>query len=109
MPPMTFLAPANEPRSISTTLRPPRASVRAAAAPAGPAPTTIASNFSSSTYRTVILMSARSRHRVCDALDQPAAASGRARVADCLRQRGHELVQVADHADAGDLEQRRVG
>src|SRR2546425_6361452 len=46
-PPITFLAPGYSPRSIRTTLRPARAMVQAAALPAGPAPTTIAWNFSS--------------------------------------------------------------
>src|SRR5690606_35137780 len=46
-PPNKFLAPGNSPRSNMTTDRPALASVKAAAAPAGPAPTTTASNFSS--------------------------------------------------------------
>ena len=44
---MTFLAPGFSPFSSTTTWRPARAMVMAAEIPAGPAPTTIASNFSS--------------------------------------------------------------
>src|SRR5947209_7234002 len=47
-PPIMFLAPGLSPRSSTATLIPARAMVRAAADPAGPAPITIASNFSSS-------------------------------------------------------------
>ncbi len=43
-PPITFFTPGRSPRSNSTTLRPARAIVSAAAVPPGPAPTTIASN-----------------------------------------------------------------
>src|SRR5262245_38724838 len=42
-PPYMFLDPGNGPRSKTTTSRPARASVSAAHAPAGPAPTTITS------------------------------------------------------------------
>src|SRR5215831_5031426 len=42
-PPYMFFDPGNGPRSKTTTSRPARASVRAAHAPAGPAPTTITS------------------------------------------------------------------
>jgi len=45
---MTFFDPGLGPRSRSTTWSPAFAIVYAAAVPAGPAPTTIASNFSSS-------------------------------------------------------------
>src|SRR5438270_8337538 len=45
---MTFLEPGFWPRSRSATWRPAFAIVMAAALPAGPAPTTTASNFSSS-------------------------------------------------------------
>src|SRR5260370_31591168 len=48
MPPITFLEPGLGPRSSRTTCSPAFAIVYAAAGPAGPAPTTIASNFSSS-------------------------------------------------------------
>src|SRR5256886_14193165 len=48
MPPMTFFDPGFAPRSRSATCRPAFAIVMAAAVPAGPAPTTTASNFSSS-------------------------------------------------------------
>src|SRR6266702_6697336 len=51
MPPMTFFEPAFEPRSSSATCRPALAIVMAAAVPAGPAPTTTASNFSSSAIK----------------------------------------------------------
>ena len=50
-PPITFFTPGRSPRSNSTTLRPPRAIVSAAAAPPGPAPMTIASNSSEATSR----------------------------------------------------------
>src|SRR5215468_2811792 len=42
-PPYMFLAPGKGPRSTRSTERPARASARAAADPAGPAPTTTAS------------------------------------------------------------------
>src|SRR5947207_13152530 len=48
MPPITFFDPGFAPRSRSATCRPAFAIVMAAAVPAGPAPTTTASNFSSS-------------------------------------------------------------
>src|ERR1700730_5356636 len=44
-----FLAPGNGPRSSRQTFRPARASASAAHAPAGPAPTTIASKSTSAT------------------------------------------------------------
>src|SRR6266581_968308 len=48
MPPMTFFEPGLTPRSTRATWSPARAMVSAAALPAGPAPTTTASSFSSS-------------------------------------------------------------
>ena len=44
-PPNTFLLPAKEPRSTSTTFLPPLAIVTAQETPAGPAPTTITSTL----------------------------------------------------------------
>jgi len=48
---MTFLEPGCGPRSSKATCKPAFAIVYAAAVPAGPAPTTIASNLSSSATR----------------------------------------------------------
>src|SRR5213594_639252 len=53
-PPKTFFEPGNVPRSTSRTWTPSRARVRAAALPAGPAPTTATSNPSSDNSLSLI-------------------------------------------------------
>ena len=56
MPPITFLEPGFSPFSSTTTFNPAFAIVMAAAIPAGPAPTTIASNFSSCIQLRILLI-----------------------------------------------------
>jgi len=55
IPPKRFFAPGYSPRSSATTESPALAKVRAQAMPDGPAPTIIASNFSSSAKRYPLL------------------------------------------------------
>src|SRR5207302_10578911 len=63
-PPYMFLAPGNGPRSMRSTERPARARARAAAEPAGPAPTTMASTSLMDGPRGELVCQ-RDEYRVC--------------------------------------------
>src|SRR5215470_2271179 len=90
MAPCTFLEPAYSPRSSCSTLRPRLASVRAAALPAIPAPTAMASNLSS------IMVLSLARYSIARVRRQ-ALAKG-------FGQRRQQSNRIGDDADMGEVE-----
>src|SRR3974390_349915 len=95
MAPCTFLEPAYSPRSSCATWGRRRASVRAAAFPAMPAPTTIASNLSSIIAPFSLA-------------GDPVAGMGREAAAEGLGQRRHQWDRIGDDAEMGEIEDWRI-
>src|SRR3972149_702100 len=109
-PPMTFLTPGAMPRSRMRVCRPAAAQVRAAARPAGPAPTTITSNRSvgtccaASTGYSFYLPGARNRATTSGELALGMMLSRRVSRFDLLGgQPAEELLEVALAGQAGHL------
>src|SRR5437588_10728827 len=94
MPPITFLEPGFWPRSSKTTCSPALAMVMAAAEPEGPAPITIASNFSS------CATNCNRKDRMDVIALTGGVGSGKSTVAAMLRELGATVIDADEAARA---------